>query len=56
MPSAQKSQLREQPLNLVEALRLRNGMGLPKKTLQKHVTQKTFENRNFGGLSILSLN
>ena len=56
MPSTQKPELREQPLNLVEALRLRNGMDLPKKTLQKHVTQKTFENRNFGGLSILSLN
>jgi hypothetical protein len=56
MPSTQKSEPREQPLNLVEALRLRNGMGLPKKTLPKYVTQKTIENRKFSDLSILSLN
>ena len=56
MPSTQKPESREQPLNLVEALRLRNGMGLPKKTLPKYVTQKTIENRKFSGLSILSLN
>ena len=56
MPSTQKSDSKEQPLNLVEALRLRNGMGLPKKILPKYVTQQTIENRKFSGLSILSLN
>jgi hypothetical protein len=56
MASIQRSELREQPLNLVEALRLRNGMDLPKKTIPKHITKKTLGNRIFGGLSTLSLN
>ena len=56
MASTQKSELREQPLCLVDALRLRTGVDLPKKTIPKHISQKTLKSPTFGGLSIFTLN
>ena len=56
MAPTQKWPLRKRPLNLAEALQLRDGIELSKKLLPGRAVEKILERTKFGGLPIFSLN